>query len=389
MTSSSTHNGDTSPSLSLVQFDQKDRNLNVDGVGIANSPPTLSNGTAAGTTTNIFDVSQEEQEQHHTPPLDLQKVPAAPTYIFAVIPIILFAILVIASCYIRKGLSSYVESAREKDRQEQRRQKEEQRKERRNKLVGEALVSTKVTRLFAAARGRTSTVETLGTANSSSSSDIIGDLSRRSSVESSARIIGDELSDAEQGGVLVHSMDSTSDGSSANHADIDDIPNSNKYSEDVDSEEKDTTTLQSPLDWLQQNEECAICLEPYKENDDISYSKHQNCNHAFHTTCIVSWLKDEFHNDCPCCRGPYVHPNLKEDELFYPTISGSDFSVLGGSSMIHSGIGNNHVEGSVMNLWRSGPMDIAESTIRAQRSSAATANVATIDGTDFNISVDA
>jgi len=70
---------------------------------------------------------------------------------------------------------------------------------------------------------------------------------------------------------------------------------------------------EASLDW--QTETCAICLEPYKENDEVSYSKHQNCSHAFHTCCIVAWGKDR--NDCPCCRGPYLHLCVLEDESDY------------------------------------------------------------------------
>ena len=64
-------------------------------------------------------------------------------------------------------------------------------------------------------------------------------------------------------------------------------------------------------------ETCAICLEPYRENDSVSYSKHQNCAHAFHTDCIVSWLKDEHRNDCPYCRGPYLHLCVHEEDGEY------------------------------------------------------------------------
>ncbi|KAL7468841.1 hypothetical protein ACHAXS_009076 [Conticribra weissflogii] len=75
-------------------------------------------------------------------------------------------------------------------------------------------------------------------------------------------------------------------------------------------------------------ETCAICLEPYRENDSVSYSKHQNCAHAFHTDCILSWLKDEHRNDCPCCRGPYLHLVVYEqdDEYFGPNSSSREDS---------------------------------------------------------------
>ena len=318
----------TSPSLVLFDHDTientvlKDRN--VDAIRNIDSPSPLHNGTAAtAATTNIFDAPT---------PQDMQKVPAAPIYIFAVIPIILFAILVIASCYLRKRLASFVENAEVRERHKQCRLKEEQR----NKLVEKALVTTKVKFLpkaeeeFVASRGRASTVGTLGTL-SSSSGDIIGDLSRRSSVESSAESIGDEMRDVEQGGVHVNSTVALT----ADNTNQDAVPTSNEYSENSYSEgEKDTTNLYSSPDWLQQNEECAICLEPYRENDDISYSKYQNCNHAFHTRCIASWLKDKFRNDCPCCRGPYLQSKPKEDKNVsaenVASIDGAEFTVSDG-----------------------------------------------------------
>ena len=79
-------------------------------------------------------------------------------------------------------------------------------------------------------------------------------------------------------------------------------------------------TLQHPIDMNAWNLEsqCAICLESYQENESVSYSKHRNCSHTFHTDCILNWLKDEFRNDCPCCRSPYVHVCIKEsdDDIF-------------------------------------------------------------------------
>ena len=62
-------------------------------------------------------------------------------------------------------------------------------------------------------------------------------------------------------------------------------------------------------------ETCAICLEPYWLNDRVSYSRHRNCAHAFHAACILAWLRDEFRNDCPMCRGPYLHLCVVEDDV--------------------------------------------------------------------------
>mmetsp|Transcript_4712 Transcript_4712/g.9308 ORF Transcript_4712/g.9308 Transcript_4712/m.9308 type:complete len:469 (-) Transcript_4712:122-1528(-) len=68
--------------------------------------------------------------------------------------------------------------------------------------------------------------------------------------------------------------------------------NTNDKIEDVDSSPSSSS--------------CAICLEPYRQNDEISYSKHQKCSHVFHKDCIISWLTDQKRDDCPYCRGNYI-----------------------------------------------------------------------------------
>ncbi len=50
---------------------------------------------------------------------------------------------------------------------------------------------------------------------------------------------------------------------------------------------------------------CAICLEPYKVGDKVSWAKHlPNCPHAFHPECIKPWITK--HNGCPCCRSQII-----------------------------------------------------------------------------------
>lgn len=60
------------------------------------------------------------------------------------------------------------------------------------------------------------------------------------------------------------------------------------------------------VDYSPSSSSCAICLEPYRQNDEISYSKHQKCSHVFHKDCIISWLTDQKRDDCPYCRGDYI-----------------------------------------------------------------------------------
>ena len=47
---------------------------------------------------------------------------------------------------------------------------------------------------------------------------------------------------------------------------------------------------------LQQEKLCAICVT----NNDNQWHK-LNCNHEFHTTCILKWFR-QGGSTCPCCR---------------------------------------------------------------------------------------
>ena len=57
-----------------------------------------------------------------------------------------------------------------------------------------------------------------------------------------------------------------------------------------------SATLYSP-------KSCSICLEPYREGDDICWSQNENCYHAYHQDCILDWLMQN--DDCPLCRADY------------------------------------------------------------------------------------
>ena len=49
---------------------------------------------------------------------------------------------------------------------------------------------------------------------------------------------------------------------------------------------------------------CAICLNEYKEQEEICWSQNPGCEHCFHHKCIKMWLAR--HNECPCCRNSYL-----------------------------------------------------------------------------------
>ena len=42
------------------------------------------------------------------------------------------------------------------------------------------------------------------------------------------------------------------------------------------------------LFFLEDNLQCAICMEDFKENDD---AKRLPCSHHFHEECILRWLR--------------------------------------------------------------------------------------------------
>ena len=258
--------------------------------------------------------------------------------------------------------------------------------ERRNTLVEKALItvtilpskslSSKRGQLFGS-RGRSSTMEmeddmiTLDSTNSSSGSFALGGgglVVRRTSITSEMMSSSIEAID-EQDEELINAMEGHN-GVSSNLTS--DSPVDVESAEDepcTGINSSDVVNAGTAPEWLQIDELCAICLEPYKENDDISFSKHQNCNHAFHRSCIVSWLKDEFRNDCPCCRGPYLHLCVTEDE--------SDYTLGGVSS---SSTPSNNISTISTNERRSEPTDIAEVMDPTSFNSVAT--IANTDGGD-------
>lgn len=49
---------------------------------------------------------------------------------------------------------------------------------------------------------------------------------------------------------------------------------------------------------------CPICLENYKEGDNVCMSRNEKCSHVFHLSCIKGWLMTC--NSCPMCRTDYL-----------------------------------------------------------------------------------
>lgn len=51
---------------------------------------------------------------------------------------------------------------------------------------------------------------------------------------------------------------------------------------------------------------CAICLSAYCKGETIVWSSYSECTHAFHFSCIDTWVKKRYTSSCPCCRRDFI-----------------------------------------------------------------------------------
>lgn len=70
--------------------------------------------------------------------------------------------------------------------------------------------------------------------------------------------------------------------------------------------------LEDDSNLAQEDQECPICLNAYEPGDQLCWSKHAECDHVFHRSCIEPWLMK--HNQCPCCRCNYLAESPSSSE---------------------------------------------------------------------------
>ena len=114
---------------------------------------------------------------------------------------------------------------------------------------------------------------------------------------------------------------------------------------------------------------CTICLCPYEDGDQISWSTEESCQHAFHTDCIIPWLAKKEEPKCPVCRQEFcATPNVShvDDTAF-------NFDLERENSFLHS-----FSQALVMSqLYRPYPSD-ASSNSYEQTRNAITLQLATL-----------
>lgn len=93
-------------------------------------------------------------------------------------------------------------------------------------------------------------------------------------------------------------------------------------------------------DGLIEGTDCSVCLSEFE--DDESLRLLPKCSHAFHITCIDTWLRS--HKNCPLCRAPVVDDFRVNTSTDVPQMMNTAQSVLDNSGPREDGRLDNEQE---------------------------------------------
>jgi hypothetical protein len=105
----------------------------------------------------------------------------------------------------------------------------------------------------------------------------------------------------------------------------------------------DASTSHRSMEEDDETSTCIICLEPFRVGDTVAWSKQSTvsrdkaeerpCLHVFHHDCIVPWLANPKHDDCPACRSIILQNNPEEiglEDMNLEAPSSTPFVIMGG-----------------------------------------------------------
>ena len=97
---------------------------------------------------------------------------------------------------------------------------------------------------------------------------------------------------------------------------------------DIDPERAVVENQNSTLE-EEDDSTCVICLEPFQVGEVVGMSRKivkgkSECPHVFHRQCIVSWLQNTKHDDCPSCRTILLVDTSSGDEMEKEDVDADD-----------------------------------------------------------------
>ncbi|PON41435.1 43kDa postsynaptic protein [Parasponia andersonii] len=84
-------------------------------------------------------------------------------------------------------------------------------------------------------------------------------------------------------------------------------------------------------DGLIEGTECSVCLSEFEEDESVRLLP--KCSHAFHLSCIDTWLRS--HKNCPLCRAPIVCENAAVSQVNVSELNSSDLTSREETQMVN------------------------------------------------------